>query len=236
MRLIILLVSVMISCFGAPRQAAGQIVGPGLKQGDLELGAWRAFFTLDMLEKSKPYDCVEELRRDDDDDRAGLMLRYGITNRIYALLNFGAANWVWNKGEPDERNYFTTVLGIGGGVHVTSLGNYTVRLGGEYNDVLDVGRDYRSTPFRAREARIAATIGRAFKNRWLRLDLSAGPLFFSYRWKAFDRNEDVIRGRNRHPFSMVTAATIEFFNRVNGGLELTLGAITDWRWRLHVRL
>lgn len=232
-------VTIISLCLAAPSQGLSQIVGPGPEQGDLEIGAWRSFHTMDLLEKHElPRGVEEELQRDVDGDRAGLMLRYGITDRIYALLNFGAVNWVKNEGEPNEWHYYTTVLGIGGGIRLGSVAGFTVHLGGFYNDLIDIGREGWALLWRGRDARIVGTLDRAFECRRLRLNLSAGPTFVYYRAKYFDRYrfDDIVRSRNRHPLSMLTAAMVDIFDRVNGGLELTWGAITEWRWRVHVRL
>lgn len=227
-RLVIIATSAFIMTLWT--SASAQIIGPGPKQGKVQLGGWIAVMNYDQAYRYVEHSENWYLQRDVSRDRAGISVRYGITNSTYALVNFG-----YIQRLKYGLDYITGVFGAGGGVRLLSTHGFNVRVGGHYNDVFQFDRDRASYPWRGRDARVAISGDKNLSVGALKFAPAVGVMYFWTREKEY-LSGSLRREKNRHYFSPVVAGIVKLADRVSFGLELTFGAITDFRWRTEIQL
>lgn len=212
--------------------AHAQIIGPGPKQGKLQIGGWIALMNYDQVHRYVEQSENWYLQRDVSRDRAGISIRYGITNSTYALVNLG-----YIQRLKYGLDYITGVFGVGGGVRLLSTHDVNVRAGGHYNDVFQFDRDRASYPWRGRDARVAISGDKNLRVGAVRCVPSVGVVYFWTREKEYESwSGSLRREKNRHYLSPLVGGIVTLADRVSFGLELTFGAITDFRWRTEIQL
>lgn len=193
--------------------AFAQIIGPGPKQGKLQVGGWWAFLNYDRLTSYSPVDRPDyhpgdrddETERDFRTDRAALSMRYGVTDGSYLILNFGflqrdrelhPAGW----DTTIDYNTLEGVWGIGGNIRILSRGQLALRIGGHYNDVFEFERQRDVGPWRSRDTRAVLAVDRSMSPANIPINVAVGLLYFSSREKGYTVPEawHVARDRNRH--------------------------------------
>lgn len=209
---------------------SAQIIGPGPKQGKVQLGGWIAVMNYDQAYRYVEHSENWYLQRDVSRDRAGISVRYGITNSTYALVNFG-----YIQRLKYGLDYITGVFGAGGGVRLLSTHDFNVRVGGHYNDVFQFDRGRASYPWRGRDARVAISGDKNLSVGALKFAPAVGVMYFWTREKEY-WSGSLRREKNRHYFSPLVGGIVTLAGRVSFGLELTFGAITDFRWRTEIQL
>jgi hypothetical protein len=106
----------------------------------------------------------------------------------------------------------------------------SLRVGGHYNHVIE-----NHGPYIGRDARLAITVDRTLNGKSAELTAAAGLIIFSATNNMHDPDNGA-RAENRHYFSPVVAVMQTVAHRISLGLELTFGAITDFRWRTEIQL
>ncbi len=222
-RIVIFVLFVLFVAAWSP--ASAQIIGPGPEQGKVQIGGWVAFIHHDALYKNAWTGQTWRISRNYEYQRGGLSLRYGVTNSAYAILNFGHL-----VRDDEEHNDVIGVLGIGGNVRLLTPHRFAVRVGGHYNHVFE-----NHGPYLARDARVALTVDRSLRGKAVQLTGAVGVMFFRATNNMHDPDTGA-QSRSRHYVSPVVASVLTLHRRVNLGLELTFGAITDFRWRTEIQL
>lgn len=217
--------------------AHAQIIGPGPKQGKVQFGAWWAFMQYDQLYRYMYEGQEWQLRRGESRDRAALVLRYGVTDAHYLIMNFGFLQKQYTDDEGDNHSSFEGVWGVGGGARILThqRTDMVLRVSGEYNDVFWYENHVSTRPWRGRDARLVLAIDRTWNLKSASMTPAIGILGFSAREKEYDWGQ-LVREKNRHYVSPVVSSILALNRRVNIGLELTFGAITDFRWRTEIQL
>lgn len=230
---ILALTTILFVVFGAA--ASAQIIGPGPSKHRLELGGYygEEHYDRKFIRRYSSGGRGVYTANNLSDENAAATLRYGITDRLYVILNFGTI-----QSESDYlngRNGLMGILGTGLNVKFAQFRGVFIRLSGQYNDSFVMDPDFGVPAWRARGAEVVLAGDRPIRmNRTFTLILGAGLRSY-YSNSRYRLNPDtLVYSKNVHYQSLATLVQCHLVERIVIGFETMLGSDTEWRLRAGV--
>lgn len=215
--------------------ASAQIIGPGPKQHQLELGGFYGEEHYDRkFIRHQSYGGRVVYTADGlSDENAAATLRYGITDGLYVILNFGTI-----QSESDYlygRNGLMGILGTGLNVRLAQLRGFFFRLSGQYNDYFVMDPNYGVSGWRGRGAEVILAGDHPIRvSNKLFLTLGAGLRSYYSNTRYKINPTILVYSKNVHYGSVATLVQLNMVERVVLALETMLGTDTEWRLRAGV--